>query len=663
MAKKAEFIISIRDSVSIGGIKGVIGALEKGIARSKAFGDALRRGFHSAPVQMLRNALAGLVGTLAAGVMQSAKFNIEMARAWTMTQQGIGWFKEMRGEIRSMSAEFGIAKEQLSGGLYQALSAGVPEGNVLEFLSTAAKVAVADGSDVATAVDGISTVLNAFKIDAADTEAVADQLFNTVANGKTTFSDLAQNLATVAPIAAANGVALNEVLAAIATLTKQGTPTAQAMTQIRAAIIGANKALGDGWAKSNSLQEAFGKIEEASKGSQTELMKLVGSIEAVQGVLGLTGINATMAANDLASTANAAGKVDQAFRKVDQFRHWNKLWQSISGLVTKTAEEADSRLAPAIMEMVDGIMKIQGNDALFQGLGDTLDEATEKVAKIFEYIQTGGGTAAREVVDALGLILMGHAKNGAQEAAAILAKWIPILGYEFGRAAIKATTESFTKTADVSAEANRRATQTLKEEGLRPGAGKAYGDRRRDLVEYYKKEVSDEIVRQQQDERGSALSRTVGSRMGDLDKELGYGKLDRIFANVDESRKQREGENQSIVAKRVDNQSSFSGKEALINTAGVGYGRLQERIATGKNSVVQEALHGTKESLESAQASLQTDQALATQIYSLAGRIKNGLDGGPTQMAIQLLQQLIQQQNTQSDQIKQLQSQIRCGRS
>lgn len=663
MAKKTELIISIRDKVSTSGIAGVIGALERGIKRAKAFGDALRRGFHSAPVQMLRNALAGLVGTLAAGVMQSAKFNIEMARAWTMTQQGIGWFKQMRGEIRAMSAEFGIAKEQLSGGLYQALSAGVPEGNVLEFLSTAAKIAVADGSDVATAVDGISTVLNAFKIDAADTEEVADLLFNTVANGKTTFSDLAQNLATVAPIAAANGVALNEVLAAIATLTKQGTPTAQAMTQIRAAIIGANKALGDGWAKSNSLQEAFGKIEEASKGSQTELMNLVGSIEAVQGVLGLTGINATMAANDLASTANAAGKVDQAFRKVDQFRHWNKLWQSISGLVTKTAEEADSRLAPAIMEMVDGIMKIQGNDALFDGLGKTLDEAIEKVAMIFEYIQTGGGPAAREVVDALGLILMGHAKNGAQAAAAILAKWAPILGYEFARAAIKAAKDSSDMKMDVHAEANRRATDTLKKEGLSPSSGKPYGDRRRELVKQYEQDIRQEIIQKQQEERGNTLYRTVGSGMGDLDKDLGYGKLDKVFARVEGNRNQREAENKAVLDQRESNAAMFAGKDELVETAGRGYDRLQGRILSGKHAVANASLHGTKTELEAAQASLQADQALATQIYSLAGRIKNGLDGGPTQMAIQLLQQLIQQQNTQSDQIKQLQSQIRCGRS
>ncbi|MCF7849725.1 MAG: hypothetical protein K9M45_12820 [Kiritimatiellales bacterium] len=55
------------------GIGFLVGELDKGIKRAKAFGDAMRRGMHSAPVRTLRNALAFLVATLAGGVMQAAK--------------------------------------------------------------------------------------------------------------------------------------------------------------------------------------------------------------------------------------------------------------------------------------------------------------------------------------------------------------------------------------------------------------------------------------------------------------------------------------------------------------------------------------------------------------------------------------------------------------
>ncbi len=515
MAKK--FAINIK-TIFDGGVTKLVAGLERGIKRARAFGAALRKGMHSAPVRLLRNALAVLVGTLAAGTMQAAKFNVERARAWTMSSPGVGWFRKMRQEVRELSGELGVATEQLSGGLYQALSAGVPEDNVLEFLKTAAKIAVADGSDVAVAVDGMTTVLNAFKIEASETEAVADLLFNTVASGKTTFAELAQSLATVAPIAAANGVAFEEVLAAVATLTKQGTPTAQAMTQIRAAIVGTNKALGDGWAKSMSLQKAFKKIAEQAGGSQTALQKMLGTIEGVQGVLGLTGINAQMAAADLEGTARAAGSVETAFKKVDQFRHWQKLWKNISGLVERTAEEADSRLGPAILRIVEDLAKIQEDDDLWGGLGESLDEAMGHIANILEYIQSEGKSGAAEVMDSLGLILLGHAQNGAQEAIALLAKWMPVLGLEFAKAAISVITHSGQDKPDPLRKA-----QLFDQASAEVGPWHPIKQDRR-----YKELLAEEKVknaRKRLIEQGGDLGDAVGSGIGDVNIKEGWAGL------------------------------------------------------------------------------------------------------------------------------------------
>ncbi len=519
MGNSKKFEINIK-TIFDNGVSRMIGSLDKGIKRAKAFGNAMRRGMHSAPVRILRNALAGLVGTLAAGVMQAAKFNVEMARAWTMSSEGVGWFRKMRRDVRLLAGDLGVATEQLSGGLYQALSAGVPEDNVMEFLRTAAKIAVADGSDVATAVDGMTTVLNAFKIDAAEAGDVADQLFKTVANGKTTFGELAQSLSTVAPIAAANGIALDEVLAAVASLTKQGTPTAQAMTQIRSAIIGANKALGDGWTKSMSLQDGFKKIASESKGSQTQLMKMVGSIEAVQGVLGLTGINARMAAEDLEAMGNSAGRVDAAFQKVDQFRHWQKLWQNISGLVTRTAEEADSRLGPAVMRIVDDLARIQEDDDLWRGLGDTLDEAMEKVSNILEYIQAEGASGVGAVMDDLGLILIGHAKNGAEGAMEILAKWMPLLGLEFGKAA----RDAIANAVDVRSTALKQTRQEFgSPSGMPLGMLTELSGKFRDRL----KQNEDKLRQERAISAGLDLSGEIGSGAGDADKALGYANLEK----------------------------------------------------------------------------------------------------------------------------------------
>ena len=82
-------------------------------------------------------------------------------------------------------------------------------------------------------------------MSAEEAGTVSDQLFTTVRLGKTTFGELGASIAQVAPIAAAYGISIDQVLGAVASLTKQGTPTAQAMTQIRAAIQGTAGELGD----------------------------------------------------------------------------------------------------------------------------------------------------------------------------------------------------------------------------------------------------------------------------------------------------------------------------------------------------------------------------------------------------------------------------------
>ena len=85
---------------------------------------------------------------------------------------------------------------------------------------------------------------------------------------------MGQSIAQVAPIAAAYDVEMEQVLAAVATLTKQGTPTAQAMTQIRAAIVGVSKYLGDGAYEGRTFQEALELVRQKADGSEAKLREL-----------------------------------------------------------------------------------------------------------------------------------------------------------------------------------------------------------------------------------------------------------------------------------------------------------------------------------------------------------------------------------------------------
>jgi TP901 family phage tail tape measure protein len=247
-------------------------------------------------------------------------------------------FAQMQGLVRNVSNEFAIAQDVLTKGLYQALSAGVPKDNALEFMQVASKAAIAGVTDVSTAVDGLTTTVNAFGLESSQTQAVADSMFAAVKGGKTTFEELSAALFNVAPAAAAAGVDFQEINAAIATLTASGVPTKIATTQLRAALVGLQKPSKDLDAifqalgfesgqiaiEQKGLGFALDAVRDAADGSNGRLQKLVGSVEAVAAINVLAGTGASKFADELERQATAAGSVDAAFEEIDKSRSIEK---------------------------------------------------------------------------------------------------------------------------------------------------------------------------------------------------------------------------------------------------------------------------------------------------------------------------------------------------
>jgi len=247
-------------------------------------------------------------------------------------------FTAMQGMVRAVSNEFGVAQETLTKGLYQALSAGVPKDNALEFMQVATKASIAGVTDIDTAVDGLTTTINAFGLDIGQAGAVADSMFAAVKGGKTTFDELSSALFNVAPSAAAAKVSFAEVNAAIATLTASGVPTKVATTQIRAAFVALSKpskelnALfqslgfesGEAAIAQNGLGFAMDAVFKASGGSAAQMRLLLGRQEAVNAINVLAGTSAGKFADELARQADAAGSVDDAFSEIDKNRSIEK---------------------------------------------------------------------------------------------------------------------------------------------------------------------------------------------------------------------------------------------------------------------------------------------------------------------------------------------------
>jgi phage tail tape measure protein, TP901 family len=245
------------------------------------------------------------------------RFQKAMLEVATLSKEVDGSLTEYMNRVMDMIRDIPIAGDEAAKALYQIVSAGHDGANGMEILEVSAKAATGGLTETATAADAITTILNAYGMQADKAKSVSDKLFTTVRLGKTTFGELGTSIAQAAPIAASFGISLDDVLAAVATITKQGVPTSEAMTKIRAAILGTANQLGDAAFQGRTFQEALQLIYDKADGSATKMKELLGTDEALQAALALTGKNAKGASKDLAELGNSAGAAETAFKKMN----------------------------------------------------------------------------------------------------------------------------------------------------------------------------------------------------------------------------------------------------------------------------------------------------------------------------------------------------------
>lgn len=238
----------------------------------------------------------------------------------------------LRDDLLDFAKEAGKAPEEVVTAAYDALSAGVPEDNLFEFLEQASKGAVAGVTDMSVSVDGLTSVVNAYGQETLSFQNASDVIFSTIKIGKASYEELAGTLYNVIPTASAIGVKFEDIGAAIALMTSMGTPTAQATTQIRQALVELNKegSTADNTFKEISgksfkefiqeggnLQEALQMMEESARANGKEVTSMFSSVEAGNAVLSLSGKNAKAFKETLEEMNKSAGATNEAFKAID----------------------------------------------------------------------------------------------------------------------------------------------------------------------------------------------------------------------------------------------------------------------------------------------------------------------------------------------------------
>lgn len=295
---------------------------------------------------------AAVTGGLIAATKAASEFEKAMTEVSTLMGPANEGLEELTKNAKEQSLLYGGSVVQNAQATYQAISAGATDAaEAMILLDTANKLALGGVSDAPATIDLLTTSINAFGLEFERSIETSDSFFTTVKLGKTTISELAQSYGQIAPVAAQANVTLDETNAAIATLTKLGIRTPEAITALKGALSGVlkpsddaakfAKQLGIDFTLAGIKAKGFGgfmtDIKEKTGGSAESLARLFPNVRALTAVLTLTGKGADDFAASLEAMTTKAGATDAAAKKMAGTfdNQWSRAVEKVNaGMVT-----------------------------------------------------------------------------------------------------------------------------------------------------------------------------------------------------------------------------------------------------------------------------------------------------------------------------------------
>jgi len=232
-------------------------------------------------------------------------------------------------KLKSLSNELSgqASSLQLLSASYDVASAGFGETAELTDVLKASQLGATGGfSELATVADATTSVLNAYGLESDKAAKLVDGFIQTQNDGKIVVDQYAQQIGRLAPIAAGAGVGIEELNAAISTVTATGVPvesTFAGLRQVIAAIQKPTKEASDAAEKLGidfsatalSTKGLGGVLEElVAKGGASEetLAQFFGSVEARTAILPLLNDQLVSFNKNLENQAKAQGTAAEA---------------------------------------------------------------------------------------------------------------------------------------------------------------------------------------------------------------------------------------------------------------------------------------------------------------------------------------------------------------
>lgn len=374
MAKQSLASAYVQIIPSADGISGKLAEVMGGEAA--AAGKISGKSLGSALVRTLTKvvAAAGIGKMLQSAFTGGTAFESAMAKVGTIADTAKVPLESLSSQVLQVSGDMHIGANEISEAAYQAISAGQDTGNAVAFAGQASMLATAGFTSTTSAVDILTTALNAYGKGADEAGHVSDVLLTTQNLGKTSVDELAGSMGRVIPLAAAYNVSLENLSSGLAIMTANGIATAEASTYTKSML----NELGD-------TGSTVGKILQQQTGRSFAELNADGKSlgDVLQVLYDSVGGNATKFAGLWSSVEAGTGALSLASSGADKFNGVLQQMQADSGL-TQTAYDT---MTNTMAYKLDGVKTNAQNlgTALFDAVSGRLGEG---VALAGGYLQT-----------------------------------------------------------------------------------------------------------------------------------------------------------------------------------------------------------------------------------------------------------------------------------
>lgn len=348
--------------------------------------------------------LGGLIGAVTAlgtaiyagPVKNAQEFQTALKKVETIADTDLVPMAKLRQEIINLSNETGKSANDLAEDVYNAISAGQSTADAVGFVESATKLATAGFAESGQAVDVLSTILNAYGMEASKVTDVSDMLIQIQNKGKTTVAELSSSMGKIIPTANANNVALEQLGAGYATLTSKGIATAEATTYMNGMLneLGKSGSQTDKILRSKtgksfselmksgySLADVLQIVQEDAESSGKTLSDMFSSSEAGKAALSLMSDGVDTFNASVQGMIDSCGATEQAYAKM------------MDTTETKVAKAKNS---------IKNLGTVLG-DMLLPYVGQVADKVAELATKFSEFAQENPQVIATVAKVAAGL--------------------------------------------------------------------------------------------------------------------------------------------------------------------------------------------------------------------------------------------------------------------